>query len=72
MNGFEVAEDPAPNPANPANFGGPGVSLSAEEARVVEVGVNPLNEAALGADPPRARLGRARICLFESTDSSGL
>lgn len=26
VNGFEVVEDPAPNPANPANFGGPRVS----------------------------------------------
>ena len=28
---------------------------------MVEVGVNPLNEAALGTDLPKARLGRARI-----------
>jgi len=26
VNEFEVAEDPAPNPANPAKIGGPGVS----------------------------------------------
>lgn len=70
VNGLEGVEGPAPKPAKLANFGRGDASLSGPAVAGVSADAKPLNEVALAVDPAKARLGRPRICLVASADSS--
>lgn len=70
VNGLEGGAVAVPKPAKLANFGRVDPSLSGPAAAGVGVEVKPLNDVALTAAPPKARFGRARICLVARADSS--